>query len=541
MRTTGVAVLIFLCILLLAHSKPNRSAPQDMNRLLAEQGFPEVKLLSREGEVVVFKALLSVDPYKFGRVYTCLLSKNTCFEGYPTYLKDNRLLLVRWGRFLELDLTTMEERVLEKLPAVARIGKDKRVEIVHEGRVIKVRDPFPKHWVYPKARGMVPCGDIYWTWAEGWNLFVSGEGRVVKKRGKRFVCILGKVVDLRKNGERIAFRPAKRLIKKVATVTGSFSASFFRGFVILMCQIGEASTKKMIVMDDNLSLRAQMNLEGDVRLIVLSDGKLYITLETYDMRSHLYRLDPESGSFERLLSYTIENIYQRYLFIPLGEKGYIVILPPYSVCISPTWQGGCAIERHYKGKASVVDLKGNVLKSIDLPERSEVYPMDGAFVFCRERCVFVDEDLKIKPLDFGGFSDRQRGEDVKVFFDGDEVFILFKDGSFKKMPKGCRARVHSGTVFCLYSKTEAELRELETWKVLGRTSAVPYPDHVFRNFVLKDRIVVLEAESGRMVDYRKVECEGLPPRDVVFNRDRFYVIYSDHRKVCVEVFRIDVD
>ncbi|EDP75615.1 hypothetical protein [Hydrogenivirga sp. 128-5-R1-1] len=541
MHTIGRAVLIFLCTFALAYSKPHSSTSQDINRLLAEQGFPEIKLLSRKGRIIVFKALLSVDPDKLDRVYTCLLSEKICVEGYPTYLKDNRLLLVRNGRFFELDLATMKERVLGKLPAVARVGEDKRVEIVHEGRVIKIRDPFPKHWVYPKERGVVPCEDIYWTWGEDWNLFVSREGRVVKKRGKRFVCILGKVIDLRKDGERITFRPARRVIKKVATVTGSFSASFFRGLVILLGRIGETSTKKMIVMDKDLNTRARVDLGGDVRLVVLSDGEFYITLETYDMRSYLYRLDPEAGSLKRLLSYKTENIYQRYLFIPLGERGYIVIRPPYSICVSPTWQGGCVEERHYRGKALVVDLKGNALKTIDLPERTEVYLMDGAFVFCRERCVFVDGNLRTKPLGFGGFSNGWRGEDVKVFFDGDETFLLFKDGSFRKVPKGCRVRVHSRTVFCLYNETEAELRDLKTWNILGRTSAVPYPDHVYERFVLKGRVMVLKAESGRVVDYRRLECEGLPPQDVVFNRDRFYVIYSDHSKVCMEAFRIDVD
>ena len=541
MRTTSVAVLIFLCILLLAHSKPDHSVTRDMNRPLAEQGFPEVKVFSRRDGIVVFKVLESADPDRFGRIYTCLLSKNTCLEGYPTYLKDNRLLLVRNGRFLELDLITMEERVLERLPAVARIGKDKSVEIVHGGRVIKIRDPFPKHWVYPRERGTVPCGDIYWTWDEDWNLFVSMDGSVVKKKGRRFVCIFGNVIDTEKDGRKVVFKPARSVIRRVARITGDFSVSFFRGFVVLFGRIGGTSTKNMVVTDENLNIRARIDPGGEITLIVLSEGKLYITIDTYDMRSHLYRFDPDKGFFERLLSYKTRNVYQRYLFIPLGEKGYIVIRPPYSICVSPTWQGGCDLEKHYKGRASLIDSRGDVLKTVDIPKKSKVYPMDGAFVFCKEKCVFVDSDLKGKTLGFGGFSDMRKGDAIKVFFDGDETFLLFKDGSFKKIPKGCRVRVHSRTVFCLKGKTKAELRDLETWEILGKTSAVPYPSHAYGRFVLKGRIMVLEAEGGRVVDYRGLECEGMPPRNVVFNRDRFYVLYSKNGKTCMEAFRIDVD
>ncbi len=547
MRTTGVAVLIFLFIFLLAYPRPRNSVSQDINRLLAEQGFPEIKLLSRKGDIVVFKALLSVDPNKFGRVYTCLLSRNVCFEGYPTYLKDNRLLLVRWSRFLELDLTTMKERVLGKLPAVARIGKDKNVEIVHEGRVFKVRDPFPKHWVYPKERGMVPCGDIYWTWGEGWNLFVNRDGRVTKRKGKRFVCILGKVIDLEKDGQVVIYKPVRSVVKRVNRVIfhANLLIKFFRDFIVLHGQIPGSYEERIVVLSPDLKLKTQVDLrEVFIRLLVLSGGKFYITLDTFYMgtdRTDLSRLDPESGSLEKVLSYERRNNYEYYLFTPIGEGKYILIKPPYSVCLFPSWQGECTMYRHYKGEASVVDLRGNILRTIDLPKRSEVYLLDGAFVFCREECFFVNGRLEVKPLRFKGFSNRWKGEDIKVFFGEGEVFVLFKDGTKKRVPKGCRVREHAGTVFCLYGKTRAELRDLETRGILGKTSAVPYPNHVYGNLALKDRIMVLEAESGKVLDYRRLECEGLPPRDVVFNRDRFYVIYSDHRKVCMEVFRIDVD
>ncbi len=522
-------------------------ASQDLNELLAKQGFPEVKVLYRTDRIVVLKVLKSADPNRWGRVYTCLLPDGPCVEGYPTYMKDNKILLIRGRRVLELNLRSTKEKILENLPAIARIGKDKTVEIVHEGRTVKVKDPFPKHWVYPKERGIVPCGDMYWTWESSWNLFVNREGHVTKKKGKQFVCIFGKVVDLEKDGKVVTFKPARSVIKRVnrTLFRGNPSVRFFKGFVVLLGNVPGSYAARMVVLSPNLKLKAQVDLgEVFIRLLVLSRGKFYITMDTFDMGKDwtgLYRLDPEKGSLEKILSYERRNNYEYYLFTPIGEGKYIRIKPPYSVCLFASGQGECTMYRHYKGKASLVDLKGNVLRTIDLPKRSEVYPMDGAFVFCREECKFVNGRLEVKPLGFKGFSDRWRGEDVKVFSREEEAFVVFRDGTNRRIPRGCRVRVHSRTVFCLYGRTKAELRDLETWEVLGESSAVPYPDHVYGRFVLKGRIMVLEAGSGRVVDYRRLECEGMPPRDIVFNRDRFYVIYSGDQKVCMEVFKIDVD
>jgi len=154
------AVLLFFCVYVQAF------AYQSINELLSKQGFFEVKVFHRTERFVVFKTLKSADPDRWDRIYTCLLPDGPCVERYPAYVKDNKVLLLRVGKAFEFNLRTVEEKPLEKLPAIARIGNDKSVEIFHEGITITVKDPFPKHLVYPEGKGVVPCGDIYWIWGK---------------------------------------------------------------------------------------------------------------------------------------------------------------------------------------------------------------------------------------------------------------------------------------------------------------------------------------------------------------------------------------
>ena len=546
MRSKHTVLGVLLFLYLLTALGGYSFASQAIQEILINNGFQKVKVLYETKEILVLKVIKSVDPYRAGRIFTCLFRKGTCVEGSPAYMEKGKVLLIRRDKVLELDPRTMQEKVLKDLPAIARIGKDKSVEIIHGQRIVKVQDPFPKHWVYPKERGMVPCGNIFWTWVKWWNLFVSIDGKVTKKKRKRSVCILGKIIDPEKEGEVVILKSADVVVKKVNRTFfyTNLLVKFFKDFIVLHGQIPGSSEARMIVLDRDLKLKAKVDLRGYVRLLVLSGGKFYITLDTFDMgtdRTDLYRLDPENGSLEKILSYERKNNYEYYLFTPIGMGKYILIKPPYSVCLSPSWQGECTKYRHYKGMASVVDLMGNILRTIDLPKRAEVYPMDGAFIFCREECKFVNGRLEVKPLGFRGFSDRWRGEDVKVFFGEGEVFVLFGDGTKRRIPKGCRVRVHSRTAFCLYGKTRAELRDLESWKVIGETSVVEYPRHVYSNLVFKDSIAVLDAEKGKILDYKELKCKSIPLKEVVFSRDRFYAIYFDDRKLCMEAFRTDVD
>jgi len=543
MQTVHTVQGIFLCILLLTAFTLPGFASLDINGLISKEGFPEVKVLYRGKGIVVLKALKSVDPSRWGRIYTCPLSKGVCVEGYPSDLRDGKALLVRWSELLYLDLKTLRESNLRELPAIARLGEDRTVEIAEGNKVVKVKKGFPKHWVYPRGMGAVPCGDKYWVRGEGWVIFVGSDGRVIKRREGESLCILGNLIDPDRDGKRFTFQPLKEVVRKVNRVLfeGDLSPQFLGDLILFLGWVRDASGRILIVLDPDLKVLSRTSFKGEVRFLVLSGREIYITTYTPKMMVNLYRLDPQNNVAERVLSYRREDPNHEYLFIPAQGGKYLLVIPPYAVCVQVSWQSGCTKFRYYRGKASVITSGGKVLKTMDIPKRAEVYPMNGAFVFCLRECHLVKGNLEVKPLGFKGYSDNWKGEDLKVFTGGEKAFVVFRDGKRIRVPEGCRVRDYARTVFCLYGKTKAELRDLETGDLLGKTSSVPYPDHLFKGLALKEGIVVLDAKDSRIIDYRKPECHGLPLRKVVFKRDRFYTLYSGKNKVCMEVFRIDVD
>jgi len=180
---------------------------------------------------------------------------------------------------------------------------------------------------------------------EGWNLFINREGRVIKKKGNELACILGKVIDLERDGEVVVFNTTKSVVKRINRVVfnSDLEVMFFKDFIVLRGQFPDY-VEKIFVLSSDLKIKAQVELkEVNIRQFVLSGGKFYITADRFvptnttrmwKYLTDLYILDPEKGSLEKGLSYERKNNDEYYLFTPIGEGKYVVIKPPTACAFS---------------------------------------------------------------------------------------------------------------------------------------------------------------------------------------------------------------
>lgn len=519
-----------------------------LEELLTKLEAASAQVLYDDGHFVVLDVTkVYGDTYK--GVRTCYVPARFCVDGYLVDSDRHRALIMsRHHELIELDLQSLSTSKVKKYPAYATVGPDKVVEIHHGDKVIKVPKGIPKWWAYPKPLGVIPCGDKYWIdkYGEEVRIYVDPDSGTVKRVKGRAFCINGNLVlekDVKGKSISLIEKPSDEQVKllgKVEIREVSPSVRLLGDYVLLWDQ------NRALILDKELRRLGEVKPEGNIILLAHLEGKLYFTVLTPFERFELISFDTSTGKVEKLFSVKEKNRFRNHKFLPIGDRKFLRISPPFEVCIDPIWQGGCSGWKYYEGLAEIIELpEGRVVRRIAIPKRADVYPLKRSFVYClRGKCFFVNSSLEVKPLDISGSSDPYSliVRDILLFQGSGGKFVVFPDGTYRKIPENCYVRKHSKTAFCIKSEREVELRDLRTWRILGKKKGVFYPDHVYLTTALKrvnNNIMILT--GGRAVGSIGLSCSDLRIRRLIFNRDIFYVLYSDRRNLCLEGYRLDVD
>jgi len=513
--------------------------------LLGELGFPRARILFLSEKFAVVKP--EENPVSgLLEVQSCYLPERFCVPGALLKVEGERaLLLDRYGRLSELDLRSLRLREVKGSPAHALL--EERVPVIHHGERVVRAEGIPKHWVYPEKRDVFPCGEGYWFRVSEWYALVDGRGRLVERGRGEAYCVMGKVV---RPGEvePTVFTQRRRVLRPVgrALLKGSFTVSALPDLLLLRRGYTLPESLKgafeVVILDLNLRERARLRREGDPVLTVYDGRYLYLTLRREGRIYELIRVDPATGGAETLLSLKAEDDFRSYHFLPAGGGELLVVSPPYAVCLEPLWQGGCGRHRYFGGRVAPV-AEGGEAGELRIPERSDVFYMSGAVVYCPEEggCVLVDSSLSRRELPLRGLLHSSPVLDALLAEDPSGRCVLFSDGRTVKVPEGCSVRIHSGTLLCHTDPKRAELRDLRSGELLGLSVGFLYPEHVYRGVALlrtEGGFVLADGREGALLQRLEPECGG-DLRTILYHRERIYLLSHDGERTCVEGYRLD--
>jgi len=530
-------IFFILLFFLFIHASAKSYLGGLLNKLQALEAY----ILFDNGKFVVLD-VVKVYGDGYPGVKTCYIPKGLCVKGYLIDYNKNQAFILG-EELLKLNLKTLSVEELKEFTAYATIGSEKVVEIHHGNKVVKVPRGIPKWWVYPQKTGVIPCGDKYWIrkYGQDIRIFVDPMNNIVKRVKKGTYCIKGKLVSREKatlvSIDMYAKAKSVKLLKKLEF--NKVSIIPFENYFLVFEQDNVA------IFDRELKKVGELRLKGNLIFLTRKGNKFYFTsLEPFEVFT-VFSLNLSKGKVEKLFSIKEKNIYRIHKILPLNNERLLDVSPPFKVCLSPTWQGDCLRYKFYKGAAQIIEPKqGDVVKRITIPEKARVYFLKKSFVYCLENkgCFFVNQRLEISSLGIYGSSDSSKAYEFLILYGSPDTYVIYSDGSYRKIPKGCYVRINSKTVFCVKSEREAELRDLNTWKILGKSKGVFYPDHVYRNVSLKraDR-KVLVLKDNRVLKAINLSCSDLQIRKLIFNRDAFYVLYSNYRKTCMEGYKLNVD
>ena len=279
-------------------------------------------------------------------------------------------------------------------------------------------------------------------------------------------------------------------------------------------------------------------LRGRIKFILYADGKFYITAEYSDRFFEFHRVDLRSGNAESLFSFEEKDYNKLYFLVPAEGDRYLLVMPPYDVCLAPSWQGSCTLTKYYKGKATLLGADYRPIKSIDIPKTAHTYYLKGGFLYClfkKQECTFVDSELRETPLGIYGSGDTFRGYEFLPLFGENSSFVVFGDKSYRTF-KRCTIGAHARAAFCENRDRSFTLIDVKSGKLLGKSKYRLYPEYVYRDMAFKrsgNRLVVLDSEDGKVLDIRRLGCSG--ELFLEFSRDRAYALCSHAERKSLEV------
>ncbi len=475
-------------------------------------------------------------------VRTCYIPRSYCTEGFLANLRRNRALIVRKAavsyRLFELNLDTLELNKLKEPPALATLGEDKRVEIHHGSKVIKVQRGVPKHWIYPDPKPVVPCGDKYWLMEGKYFVLLSREGKLIKRGKGDAVCVMGRFVSP-SEAPTLRAAPLKKIIKLGRRITfpSHWNHLLFPNGVLLLGR-EEGNTSRIEFYDRELKKIMSYKLKGRVKFILHTGSRFYITAEYPDRFFEFHRVDVREKDAQRLFSFEDKDYNKIYFLVPAEGDRYILVMPPYDVCLAPSWQGSCTLTKYYKGRATLLGRDYRPIKSIDIPKTAHTYYLKGGFLYClfkNRECTFVDSRLRETPLGIYGFGDTFRGYEFLPLFGEDSSFVVFGDKSYRAFRR-CTIGAHARAAFCENRDGSFTLIDIESGKLLGKSIKRLYPEYVYRSMAFGrsgNKLVVLDSEDGKVLDIRRLDCSG--ELSLEFSRDRAYALCSDAERKSLEV------